>query len=57
MSKREIYEKLVNSRSEGEIKQLIKSSYRGSRIQRKDVAVKREKQNKGFNLYQQKRET
>ena len=46
MSKREIYEKLINDRLEGEI-------WNRSTIVVND---QREKQNKGFNLYQQKRE-
>ena len=47
---------------DGKMMEMVKNvfncahSYKGLDIQRKDIAEKREKQNRGFNLYQQKRE-
>ena len=45
----DLYEKMINNRSKGEMRNWSASSL--------DVAVNREKQNKGASLYQQKRET
>ena len=57
MWKRKIYEKLINNKSEGDLGEMrnwLASSYKGSGIQWKDAAIKKEnwneKKRKVFNI-------